>query len=329
MKLASIERIHSIKTHPNADSLLCAKVLSWPIVIKKGEFKEGELVVFFPIDVLVDYENPYFKFLEGRKFRIWNAKFRGEPSCGLVCPLSILNYYGINDFSELAEGQDIGGLTKTIKYETADSSGGNIGQTSGGFTNLISVTDEDNYLSNPKCENEFRGEEVYTSVKIDGQSHTILNENGEIKVFSRKLQKRDGRFWDTAKQYDLPNKLLTLGKNIAIQSEQAGEGIQKNKLGIKGHKLFVFNVKDLDTGLYYGYYQIKEFCEQLNLDMVPLIDIFKYDENWDIDRLQKIANELKYSNGAPAEGLVCRTIYPKYSSILRKMLSVKIVNQNY
>ena len=35
MKIASIEHIHSIKPHTNADSLLCAKIKEWPVVIKK------------------------------------------------------------------------------------------------------------------------------------------------------------------------------------------------------------------------------------------------------------------------------------------------------
>ena len=52
-KLASIQKIHSIQKHPNADTLSIAKVLQWPIVIKTGDFVENELIVFIQIDSIV------------------------------------------------------------------------------------------------------------------------------------------------------------------------------------------------------------------------------------------------------------------------------------
>jgi RNA ligase (TIGR02306 family) len=50
MKLASLEIIKEIKTHPNADSLELAQVLGWQAVVKKGEFQAGDKVVFVVID---------------------------------------------------------------------------------------------------------------------------------------------------------------------------------------------------------------------------------------------------------------------------------------
>src|SRR5688572_13423941 len=91
-KLATIQRIHSISTHsnPEVERLECAKILEWPVVVKKGEYKENELVVFIVIDSIVPKENVYFSFMEKQKYRVWNARFKGAPSSGLVCPLSIL-----------------------------------------------------------------------------------------------------------------------------------------------------------------------------------------------------------------------------------------------
>ena len=95
-KLATIQKIHDIKPHPNpeVEKLEVARVLEWPVVIPKGQYKEGELVVFIEIDSIVPESNPYFEFMRRQKFRIWNAKFRGCISQGLICPLSILTGYG-------------------------------------------------------------------------------------------------------------------------------------------------------------------------------------------------------------------------------------------
>lgn len=67
-KLATIEKIHSISPHPNADSLDIAKVKGWPIVTKKGQFQEGELVIFIVIDSIVPSDNNYFSFLSKQKY---------------------------------------------------------------------------------------------------------------------------------------------------------------------------------------------------------------------------------------------------------------------
>jgi len=52
----------------------------------------------------------------------------------------------------------------------------------------------------------------------------------------------------------------------------------------------------------------------------------------DVDYLQDFVNNVCYQNLKPAEGLVFRGIKDgkiMYSNKLQKMLSVKIINQNY
>ena len=75
-KLATIQKLHSIQKHPNeeVEKLEVGKVMEWPVVIPKGQYKEGELVVFIAIDSIVPESNPYFEFMRRQKFRIWNLK---------------------------------------------------------------------------------------------------------------------------------------------------------------------------------------------------------------------------------------------------------------
>jgi hypothetical protein len=47
-------------------------------------------------------------------------------------------------------------------------------------------------------------------------------------------------YWKMAREYDVENKLKTLGFNVAIQGEIFGNGIQKNPLGVSFQKYVLF-----------------------------------------------------------------------------------------
>jgi RNA ligase (TIGR02306 family) len=351
-KLATIQKIHSILPHPNkeVERLEIGKVKEWPVVIPRGQYHDGDLVIFISIDSIVPESNPYFEFMRKQKFRIWNAKFKGVPSQGLVCPLTILPEYSINSLCgpmysvknvdgilgmRVEEGSDVTDVLGVIKYEKPiDLSV--CGDAKGSFpTHLINMTDEDNLLNYPACRDEFMGEQCYLTVKADGSSMTVIHYNGEVSVCSRKLELKEGTgFWKHAELYDLPKKLKSMGKNLAIQAEACGGKIQGNPMGLAGWSMFVFNVKDLDTGRWYGYRDISDLCTELKVPMVRLAhDVFKFDTSWTIQKLQDLANAVTYvahdGQIRKGEGVVLRTTTPKYSSILGKNLSVKILNQEY
>ena len=72
-KLASIQKIVDISPIEGADSIEVAQILGWKVVVKKGEFKIGDLVVYCEIDSILP-EKPEFEFLRDRKFRIRTIK---------------------------------------------------------------------------------------------------------------------------------------------------------------------------------------------------------------------------------------------------------------
>src|SRR5579862_1088737 len=161
-RLATIQRIHSIQKHPNeeVEKLVVGKILEWPVVIPKGQYSEGELVVFIAIDSIVPESNPYFEFMSKQKFRIWNARFKGAPSSGLVCPLSILDHQPASERLEgyivahewAEEGMDVTEKLGITKYERPLDTSVR-GDAAGNFpTSLISISDEDNMLSYSRLE---------------------------------------------------------------------------------------------------------------------------------------------------------------------------------
>lgn len=337
-RLATIEKIHSIQPHFNADTLEVGKIKEWPVVVKKGQYKDGDFIVFIRIDSIVPFTNTYFAFMERQHYRVWNAKFRGAPSQGLVCPTEILGsgYTFMNDREELfMEGDDVTDVLGVTKYEKGlDAS--IVGDAKGGFpTHLVSITDEDNLLNYPEVLPEFLNVDVYITIKADGSSMTVINDGTEIHVCSRRLEQKEGTgFWKIADKYDLPNKLKTTVQNIAIQAEACGGKIQANPLGLAEQAMFVFNIKDISTGEWFGWNDIKELCCLLGIPTVRLAcEPFKFDETWNIARLQELANSVTYTSVTgqvkKGEGIVLRPLIPKYSAILGKALSVKILNQEY
>ncbi len=92
-KLATIERISAINPIPEADQIERATIRGWNVVVKKGEHKVGELVVYCEIDSLMP-ERPEFEFLRPRGFRVRTIKLRGQCSQGIIFPLNILNSAG-------------------------------------------------------------------------------------------------------------------------------------------------------------------------------------------------------------------------------------------
>ena len=90
-KLASIQKIATLAPIVGADKIeLCLlDGLGWEIVVKRDEFKVGDLVVYCEVDCILP-EKPEFEFLRERKFRIRTIRLKKQISQGIVFPLSVL-----------------------------------------------------------------------------------------------------------------------------------------------------------------------------------------------------------------------------------------------
>jgi hypothetical protein len=104
------------------------------------------------------------------------------------------------------------------------------------------------------------------------------------------------------------NKLRSLNKNIALQGELIGEGIQSNKLKIRGQTVKIFNAFDVDKYEYYGYDELVKLLEELQLPMVPVITTDYVLEN-DIDAIVRMATiKSLICPDVWAEGIVIRPL---------------------
>ncbi len=335
MKLATVEKISNIQPIEGADKIMLATVLGWQVVIKKGEYQIGDLCVYIPIDTIVNPTKEYFKFLVDPKNpdvwpRIRTIRLRGKCSQGLIIPMSSLD-----QSLTYQEDDDVSVQLDVKKYEKENQitpSG-----TSSRYTfptEIIPITDEDNLRSKYKVLNEMKGKELYITQKMDGSSMTLIKKGDTFMVCSRRLiLEPDAIMYQWVQREKINQRIIDYGQNLAIQGEFCGPKVNGNQLGLTDYKFYVFNVKNLDTGKFYGWDEIKALCNELKIESVPLVSIFMCDDNWTIDKFQEVANQQTYihetGKKVPGEGIVIRPTIPVISDILWKMLSVKVINQNY
>ena len=326
MKLASVEIITEIQDHLNAERLEVAQIMGWQSIVKKGEFKTGDKVVFIVIDTVLP-QAPWSEFLidknrPDRRIRLNTVKLRGLPSQGLVLPLSVLGEYT----GSLDEGTDVTEILGVQKYEKPLAAC-LAGQARSNFPNhLIHKTDEDNGLSNLNIVQEVLGNlqtDITITRKLDGSSCTIIIEDGKIEqVCSRSLslvENPDNAFWKVALELTIPE-----GWSGILQGEVCGPGIQGNQLGLSKPTLFVFQIK---TNKEYLFYSVMKFiCDEiLHCEVVPLV---YQGAPKTLQEIIELADSQVLPNGQPAEGLVIRPWHYPARGIDRP-LGFKIINRNF
>lgn len=111
-KLAHIEEISWLRPIEGADKIELAGVLGWQCIVKKGEFRVGDLAIYVEIDSIMPSDNPDFAFLEPKHYKIKTMKMRGVISQGIIFPLSFLH----ND-KKYEIGDDVTDLLKIKQIE--------------------------------------------------------------------------------------------------------------------------------------------------------------------------------------------------------------------
>jgi RNA ligase (TIGR02306 family) len=342
MQLATFETITEIIPIEGADRIELAKVQAWQSVIRKGDYKVGDQVIFVPIDTVLPpaewNKHLWDKNDPTKPIRVRTVRMRGAVSQGLIFPRSLVSAQEIWDhMDDPTEDVSIAGMLGITKYEKQIHAS-LAGVAKGDFpSHFVSKTDEDNLKSNTRVFAELKNCHLISlSLKLDGTSSTFIKElDGTFRVCSRNLELHDDAenvHWQMARKYQL-QELLKPG--TALQGEIVGPKIQGNPMGLNAPELYCFNYKNLQTNKYVH-------ADEHTLDLIPtglqwvphIANLsqaaFQYET---IESLQELANKQQYANGAIAEGIVLRGLNAEgelvYSESLHKMLSVKIINQNY
>lgn len=353
-KLASIRKISELSPIPNADKIEVAKVDGWECVVKKGEFKVGDKIVYIEVDSILP-ETSWSEFLRDRKFRVKTIKLRGQISQGLVLPLDVLpkgkfymenddvtNILGIKKYDPEAEAERK--ETQSVKpsknpivkylmrYRWFRRLRRNK-ELNKQYPSFISKTDEERIqnLTNMFNKEKENGTLFDVTEKVDGSSSTFyLKKNGIKKHFgvcSRNYEVPDNGnvYWKIARQYDIKNvlnKIIGCNDIVIIRGEIYGEGVQGNKYHVEGHRLAVFDLYFIRNGDIIKT-RTKDIASLLNsygMQTVPIVE-------QEVKLKDSVHDMVEYSKGKSVlwnrnrEGIVVRSIDNR--------VSFKVINPEF
>lgn len=350
--LASIQRIINIQPIEGADNIVKATVLGWEVVIKKGEFKPGDLCVYIQIDTVVP-ETEQFDFLRERKYRVRTIKLRKQISQGLIIPIGNWPKGG------LSEGDDVTGFVGVKKYEKPDNNparfekprmpkvwykkwiylfkynilykalpGLQAKSRSSFPTHLISVTDEERIQNIPHVLESHKGKLFVVSYKLDGSSITIIHQKvfgrSKFRVCSRRFELHDKKndwhkvFTDTSFKDEVFKLVKHYGTNdIIVQGEAVGK-FNGNHHNLQREQIRLFNIQV--NGKRVNQKEFLEVCKKNSIPHCPL-----YKEIVLNHTMQDILKEAEIKDllnpNTYAEGLVWRCVEDN--------ASFKVINNEY
>lgn len=321
-KLATIRKIDAIKPIEGADAIELAVLGGWQTVVKKNEYRVGDLAVYLEIDSWVPTELAPF-LSKGKEPRVFNGvkgerlrtvKLRGALSQGLLISRDIALPM-TNNFVEGDDVTEILGIQKWERPVPAEL----VGVMKGSFPSFIPKTDQEraqNLVAEIVAANEI-GMKFEITEKLEGSSMTVYRYQGEFGVCSRNIDlKRDenNSFWKVAIEEDIDARMMSIDPywDFAIQGELVGPGIQGNIYGLSKPMFFVFDVYDIQAGRYLDPLARRELIERMELNHVPVLAATA--EMYDTLGITDIPQLLKFAEGKSAlkeverEGVVFKQV---------------------
>lgn len=295
----------------------------------RGQVSQGLLM---PLSVFEGYE---YRVSEN----LLNENPALEPNRTVISPA---------DMIELVEGTDVTEVLGIVKYEPpvpAELAG----KVKGYFPSFLRKTDEERVQNLTEEYENWKltsAHQFYITEKLDGSSATFYVKDGEFGVCSRNLElaepeefvpgmvmcedgierpKQENTFWKVAREIDIKKKLLALDRNICLQGELIGEGVQKNPYKLKGQTVRFYNAFDIDKQERLNVRDFVTIIELLGYETVPIIShAFLLPDS--IEELLKQAEGKSVLNkDTEREGLVIRSYDTKISF---KAISNKFLLKN-
>lgn len=236
----------------------------------------------------------------------------------------------------IEEGADVTEILDIVKYE-APIPAGLAGKVKGSFPSFLRKTDEERVQNLAKEYEEFKYQskhQFYVTEKLDGSSATYYYNDGVFGVCSRNLElaepeefvegmimcedgierpRQQNSYWKVAQELKLKEKLISLGRNICLQGELIGEGIQGNPYKIKGHTVKFFNVFDIDLQKRVSLKEFLDTLETLELDFVPFLETPFLLPNDIQGMLSYAEGKSRLNSQTEREGVVVRSMDNKVS----------------
>ncbi len=323
----------------------------------------GRKIVYVQIDSVMPEtfkENTMWKYLTstymGRKVR--SAKIRGVFSQGLILDFDTLaGLFPTLDFASLPVNTNVTNMLGIIKfYDIYDAEGPAYGgaydkskiksrpspASLRPFPDFLVKTDQTRLQAQISLIRGLAPDRMFTATqKFDGQSVQWFVNNGRAGVCSRnfevnleldmdvdKRDKANDKFREMNARYNIFDKLLALGRNVSVQTEMYGMGINGNRHKKNDVDIAVFDILDVDKQSFMRHTEVWKLAGELGLPTVPVVFEKQLLLSDKIEPWMKLANSQRYpSDGRTAllaEGIVVRTADEQAPYV-----SFKVISQEY
>lgn len=278
-----VVRVGPIEKHPNANSLSLTLIDGgYPVIFRTGDYREGDLAVYVPVDSVVPEGDPRWDFLQGHR-RIKAKKLRGTFSMGLLTNLPTCGCH-LPPSGQWSEGDDAQDALQIVKYEPVMKHL-ILGQEHEVDPGFVPVYTDIEGLRRHK--DAFRmGEEVVLTEKVHGCSGRFSFRDGRLWVGShRRFMKKaeDGKpesvWWRVATFLGLEERLRSLQsrfdtlypQGVVLYGEVYGAVQDLNYNVGQEVELRLFDAMDLRDQRYLDHDDFVRLCDDLGLPRVPVI----------------------------------------------------------
>lgn len=319
--IARVTKLSPVIGHPNLE---LATVKGWNCIVEKGQFKVGDLGVYYAVGCIPD-----------KTGRVKTVAMGGVISQGVLGPMSWLSDRGYKDLSKYKENDSVAvemKVKKFIEQEEADQYEKK--STHEPFPESVPKTESTRLQHDPIAMlAAIQDKNITITRKEDGCSCTFMYLDGEIKVCSRNYawtaQDKEAMpvYYATFEKYGIGPKLRKLKRNIAIQGEIVGPAINGNRLLRAKVELEVFDIFDIDAQQYLSYDEMCALCSALSLRTVPLL--YRGPANTldlTVEGFMKLAEATEYASGECAEGIVVNSDDPVWRT---RRVHFKVISNKY
>ena len=302
-----IAKITGIRPHSNADTLSVGLVNYNEVIIKNGTYKEGDLVLYIPVDCQIGEKfaiaNKLVKseggYLDNNKRNITALRLRGEKSNGLVLSLSSLEGL-VNDVNSLKDGDDISELKGEVivqKYIPLERKKQNEPRQQQSkklkpeektlypfFKEHLSTSHLTRNLHKFKI-----GDKINVTLKLHGTSQRVSNTLTLRRKKENWIQKLISKLMKKKPQYDKAYELTTGTRRVILKDFSQKQFYENNNFRKKWHDFFIGK---LDEGITV-YFEVVGYTEKGN----PIMGRHSAEKFQDKEIRKKYGKNIVYSYG--------------------------------
>lgn len=276
-KMVTLRRIDDVQPIDGADRIERAVVDGWDVVVEKDTWSVGDICIYMEPDTFLPADDPRYAFLMPRGTKdmmvdnkmvtghvLRTIRLRGVYSAGILFHVDeLLPHIPERAWEDILKKEvDLSKMCGVWEYSPIATPGQF--EFLGKYDTFVSPRTDAERAQNVKQDkfDLLKKTEYYTSVKIDGTSMTICKDirDGELKIYSHnnrlKLDVGMGLTSFKAAESQGLVEFCEHNQGITLQYELAGEKIGGNRLGLKGHRCFVFSAYDMQKRKYLDPYQL-------------------------------------------------------------------------